>query len=872
MSALSTPAFGEVLRQQRTAAGLTQEALAARARISVRAISDLERGVRRTPHPDTLRLLAQALGLSVEQQALLVAAVRQTRRAAALSSTAATDHYSRDLPVALTPLIGREREEATIAHVLRQEEVRLLTLTGPAGIGKTRLATQAASEHAARCPSCPRVVFVSLAALREPAQVLPAIAQALGLPEPVEQSALEQVSAYLSRRALLLALDNFEQVVQAGPELTRLLAACPQVKALVTSRVALRVRGEQEVAVPSLATPQLAELAELAELPAREALTRYPAIALFVQCARTVTPTFALTPTLAPIIAAICTRLDGIPLALELAAARLKVLSPHALLARLEGRLEGRLRLLTQGATDLPERQQTMRRAIAWSYDLLSGAEQRLFRRLAVFVDGWTLEAAEAICGAISGASGGVSDAEATGGPGRLERLGVLDGLTILVNSSLVVQEAGAAGEPRFRLLELMREYGWEQAFAHDDVSALRSRHADYYCSLAERAEPGLKGIEQTAWIKRLEREHNNLRAALGWAQAHEQVETGLRLAAALERFWELHGHLREGRGWLERLLATAEWSAVAISLRAKALGAAGRLAYRQSAYDLATPLLRQSLSLARDAGDTKATAGALSNLGILAMAQGDYGRAQALLEESLALWRILGDTWGFGSTLDDLGTVAHLLGDNERAAVLKKESLDHARAAGDKSQLAIALHNLGWVVHAQGDGGQAVALFEESLSIRREVGDTRGVATMLCSLGHLAHIEGDESRAAPLLSESLTVAQVVGDNGIVIHCLEDMARIGCAHGLAERAAWLFGAAAAVREAIGAPPHPDERADYDRNLADVRAALGDEAFLTAWAHGQALSLEEVIAMVSAQGTPEETVLHRSLEEAAARLG
>jgi tetratricopeptide (TPR) repeat protein len=508
-----------------------------------------------------------------------------------------------------------------------------------------------------------------------------------------------------------------------------------------------------------------------------------------------------------------------------------------------------------------------MRRALAWSYDLLAEAEQRLFRRLAVFVGGWTLAAAEALAGEHGGEHSGEHGGEPAG-----EAAGVLDGLTILVNSSLVVQEARADGEPRFRLLELVREYAWEQVVAHGEVSLLRSRHAAYYLALAEMAEPELKGREQAAWIQRLEREHDNLRAAQWWAQAQEQVETGLRLATALQRFWELHGHLREGRGWLERLFAAAEWSAVATPLRAKALGAAGRLAYRQSDYALATPLLQQSLSLARDAGDTKMIAGSLGNLGILEMAQGDYNRAKALLEESLALWRILGDTWGLASALDDLGTVAHLLDDNERATVLKTESLSLARAAGDKSLLAIALHNLGWVVHAQGDSEQAMALFEESLTIRREVGDTRGVATMLCSLGHLARLEGDESRAAPLLSESLTVAQVVGDNGIMIHCLEDMGRIRYAQGLAERAAWLFGAAAAVREAIGASPQPDERAEYDRNLAAVRAALGDAAFSAAWEHGQTLTLEEVVALVSAQETPKETALRRPWEEASARLG
>jgi predicted ATPase/DNA-binding XRE family transcriptional regulator len=824
MTSQHPPAFAELLRWHRAAAGLTQEELAERAHLSVRAISDLERGVRRAPHNDTLRLLTEALGLGEDTRARLLECVRETRRLepafpAAIDQAGALPP---DFPTTLTPLIGREREEAAVAHLLLRDDVRLLTLTGPAGIGKTRLATQVALGLGARFRS---VVFISCAAIGERTLVLPAIAQALGLGELADPSPHIKIYEYLSRREVLLVLDNLEQVAQAGAEIVRLLVACPQTKALVTSRAALRVRGEHEIAVPPLDTP------DLARLPPLEDVIRCAAVALFIQRARAVKPTFEVTPALASIVAAICVRLDGIPLALELGAARIKTLAPQSLLARLDNGLA----LLTQGAADLPERQQTMRRAIAWSYELLDESDRRLFRRLAVFVGGWTLEAVEAICS-----------------EGDTEAALILDGLTTLVNCSLVIQEMGADGEMRFHLLELMREYGWEQLVTQDEVSALQSRHANYFLAFVEKAEPEMKGNEQAAWIQRLEREHDNVRAALAWMQGHEQVESGLRLATALERFWELHGHLREGRGWLERLFTAAAWSAVTTPVRAKALDAAGRLAYRQGDYALATPLLQQSLALARDGEDALAIAGALSNLGILAMAQGDYLRATALLEESLALWRGLGDRWGLAGALDDLGTVAHLFGDHERAAMLKTESLDLARAAGDRSQIAIVLHNLGWVVHARGNGRQAVTLFEESLTIRREVGDTRGIATMLCSLGRLAHIQGDESRAAPLLTESLTLAKAIGDNGIMAHCLEDLARVACAQGLAERATWLFGATAALREAIGASMQPDERDEYDRNLAAVRAALGETAFTAAWARGQILSLDEVIELVSAQ--------------------
>jgi predicted ATPase/DNA-binding XRE family transcriptional regulator len=644
MSMLRTPAFGELLRRHRIAAGLTQEELAERARISVRAISDLERGVRRAPHKDTLRLLADALNLGEDDRALLLETVRETRRAEATpSSTAPTGVFSRDFPVALTPLIGREREEAAIAHLLLRDTVRLLTLTGPAGIGKTRLATQTAVDHGACFAN---VVFVSLAAISEHSLVLPAIAQALGLHDQADRPAHDQIYDYLARRKSLLILDNFEQVAQAGPQIAKLLAACPQATALVTSRVALRVRGEHEVAVPPLDTP------DLAQLPTLENLTRYAAIILFVQRAREVNPTFELTPALAPTIAAICARLDGIPLALELAAARIKLLTPKALLARLNGSLT----LLTNGATDLPERQQTMRRASEWSYDLLRESEQRLFRRLAVFVDGWTLVAAEAICGEYD-----------------VETACVLDGLTDLVDSSLVVREACADGEPRFRLLELMREYGWEQLVAHDDVSALRSCHADYYCALAERAEPEMHGGSQRAWLACLAQEHPNLRAALGWARERRLVEIGLRLGGALWWFWQLHGHAREGRAWLEQFLSFQQ-SVVGDrdkTLRADALKGAGNLAWSQGDYEPSSALLDECLDLYRALANIPGVADVLNTLGLIADERGDYMQAVFLYEESLALWRKLHEVTKIGAVVGNLALVAYHQEQYERAIAL---------------------------------------------------------------------------------------------------------------------------------------------------------------------------------------------------------
>jgi predicted ATPase/DNA-binding XRE family transcriptional regulator len=845
MTTLHAPAFGELLRQHRLAAGLTQEELAERARISVRAISDLERGVRRAPHKDTLRLLAEALNLSEDDCALLFESVRETRRAEAASpSTAPTGIFSRDFPVALTPLVGREREEAAIAHLLLRDDVRLLTLTGPAGIGKTRLATQTALDHGACFAN---VVFVSLAAIREHSLVLPAIAQALGLHDQVDQPAHDQIYEYLARRKSLLILDNFEQVAQAGPQIAQLLAACPQATALVTSRIALRVRGEHEVAVPPLDTP------DLAQLPAFENLTRYAAIALFVQRAREVNPTFELTPALAPLIAAICARLDGIPLALELAAARIKLLTPKALLARLDGRLA----LLTNGATDLPERQQTMRRAIEWSYDLLRESEQRLFCRLAVFVDGWTLEAAEAICG-----------------EDDVETAGVLDGLTALVNSSLVVQESCADGEPRFRLLELMREYGWEQLVAHDDISALRSRHAAYYCALAEMAEPEMHGASQRAWLACLAQEHPNLRAALGWARERRLVETGLRLGGALWWFWQVHGHAREGRAWLEDFLSL-QHNVVSVSdktLRANALKGAGNLAWNQGDYEPSSAWLDESLDLYRALSDTAGEADVLNTLGLIADDRGDYTQAVSLFEASLALWRKLHQVTKIGAVVGNLALVAYQQEQYERAITLYEESLELHRQANDQWSIALTLSNLGEALCVRGDLSKGATLLEESLALYRELGDKGDIVDTLRTLSDVAREQGDLERAAKLSRESLALAHEVGANFIVVGVLESMAEIAYAQKQPALDVQLLALATMLRETYRIPRTGRDDARYISRIEDLRAALGDKAFSAAWAHGQALSLEEVVELVSAQETPKEIALHRPYEEASASLG
>jgi predicted ATPase/DNA-binding XRE family transcriptional regulator len=605
-------AFGDLLRHYRRAAGLSQEALAERARLSARAISNLERGVKHTPRPTTVQLLAQALHLSGAERAAFIAAARSLAAPGRRSGVPPSEQAAPSLPGYLMPLIGREHDEAAVAQLLRRPEVRLLTLTGAGGVGKTRLAAQVAVTLRADFPD--DVVFVSLAPLRDASLVLTTLVQALGVQEGEHHSLEHSLRSYLHEKQALLLLDNFEQVVSAAPRVVDLLAACPRLKAVVTSRVALHVRGEQQFTVQPLALP------DLTSLPDVETLPQYGAVALFLQCARASTPDLQLTEANARAIAEICVRLDGLPLALELAAAWIKVLSPEALLPRLMRRLP----MLEGGAQDLPARLQTMRNDIAWSYDLLKPGEQALFRRLAVFAGGCALEAAETVC---SGAP--------DGGPA------VLDGLASLVDKHLVHQEEQADGEPRFRMLETIREYAWERLEASGEAEEVHRAHAAYFLELAEAVHPEVRVAELGMSLQRLEREQANLREALRWAQEAGEGALGLRLAGALWWIWYALGYLSEGREWLEGLLALEEsgdGSSGATATRAKVLRLASMFAYQQGDHGRAVALAEQSVALYRELGDKQGLAGALAILAVRARHQGSHGRAAALLEESLVL------------------------------------------------------------------------------------------------------------------------------------------------------------------------------------------------------------------------------------------
>jgi predicted ATPase/class 3 adenylate cyclase len=785
---------------------------------------------------------------------------------------------SNNIPVPPTPLIGREHEVTSIVRLLRRDKVRLVTFTGPGGTGKTRLALQVVSELGDVFAG--GILFVSLASLNDPKLVIPTIARAVGLRESMGQPVFARLVEVVQEKQMLLLLDNFEQVVEAAPQVADLLTTCPQLKVLVTSREVLHVRSEHEFAVPPLALPDPAHLPKLASL------AHIPAVALFLQRTQAGRPEFKLTSTNAKAVAEICVRLDGLPLAIELAAARMKLLSPQALLTRLDQPLN----VLTGGARDVPARQQTLRNTIEWSYQLLNFREQRLFRWLSVFVNGCSLQAVEAVC------------ARHGDGVGQ-----VLDGVASLVDKSLlqrVVQTGGGGDEledQRFLMLETIREYGLETLIASGEGPSARQAHVDYFLHLAEEAEPELKGPLLVAWLERLEREHDNLRAAWQWALESGRGEIALRLGIALERFWVVRGQRNEGLAFLQKALVGS--TAVSVPIRARALLAAARIAFNQSNYDQGEKLAQEGLALFRELGDKRGIALTVNRLGVAAWRRGDFRSARVLLEEdltlfreigdqdrvawslfmhglldtkqgeyvracsrfeeSLALFRELGNKRGIAASLTQLaGTLFVSQGNQDMIYPLLEQGLSLDREVGDKEGMAVASLLLGWVALKQGDSATARSRTEESLMLYREMEHREGMAEALSILGKVELASSDYALARTLYEEGLAIAQEIGDEELIASGLQGLASVVAMQGELTWATCLWGTAEALREAIDAPLLPIERTDYEKAVATAHSNLGEETFASSWAEGRAMTVAQVLTEGDRTSNPQQSQQNR----------
>lgn len=748
------------------------------------------------------------------------------------------DYLPTNLPQQLTSFIGREHEMSQIKDLLTK--TRILTLTGSGGTGKTRLALQASAEVLDRYSD--GVWLVELAALADPSLLPQAVADALNIRETPGEPVTKSLVSWFRDKQILLVLDNCEHVLDASARLVdALVRSCPNTRVLVSSREALGISGEISFRVPSLSLPPWPPLSSYTYSPSpipidkagytaersasAKSVGEYESVRLFIERAAAVRPDFALTSQNAGCLASVCHRLDGIPLAIELAGARVRALSVE----EIDTRLDNRFRLLTGGSRTALPRQQTLRALIDWSYDLLNDAEKAQLCRLSVFVGGWTLTAAESVC---------------VGGP--IAEWDVLDLLTSLVDKSLVVHEE-PNGISRYRLLETVRQYSRDRLVESGDSAEVRQRHRQCFLSLALDAEQKLTGTDQGEWYRRLELEHENLRAALDWSLLDEESTDALRFCGALQRFWWTRGHLCEGREWCARVLGSPPAQLQTLE-RAKALNGAGGLAWIQGDFPGARVCFEESLAIQRQLGEQAGIAGSLGNLGSVAYSQGDYSSALTRHEESLAIQREIGDKRGAAASLLNLGNVALALGNYASACTYYGDSLVISREIGDQWSISATLNNLGGAASDHGDYAAAKTYLEESLSIKREIGDRANIAASLLNLGNVALARNETASARAFYEESLSIKREIGDLGSTTDSLAAFASLACKKSDWPLAAALLGAEESLRERLGSPVTPAERDAREQEVTVVRKAMGGDAFAAAWSGGMEMTTEEAIAL------------------------